>query len=190
MAIVITLPEERLRFHYRELYSNKILVRDMAGVYLLYDRKGKLLYVGKSVNLRDRLLDHIKGVGNSSAFFRDIHEILVYFCDDPMEREIYETYLINKLKPVYNRSKVYHAEKITELEDRVYEIEEELNALRYEKLEIQSLLEEYDEEDDMYYDQTEALGEHLFLIRSLREIKRERRALIKERAKLLSQINS
>lgn len=38
MAIVITLPEEKLRFHYRNLYSNKILVRDMAGVYLLYDR--------------------------------------------------------------------------------------------------------------------------------------------------------
>ncbi|MCY8738884.1 nucleotide excision repair endonuclease [Bacillus haynesii] len=79
----------------------------LGGIYFIYGEGGELLYIGKAKNLRNRLKQHFQGKTNtkeSSNFFVKYKYLI---CEDPFEREMYETYLINTMKPKENKSKVY-----------------------------------------------------------------------------------
>jgi len=203
MAIIITLPNEQMRFTKWELRNNEMVARDTSGVYLLYDKKGNLLYVGKSGNLRRRLLSHISGHGTSKTFSRYIHDIQVYFCDDPTERELYETYLINKLKPKYNTAKAYYNEdeerndEVSKWEEKLHEIDYRLHKLREERREIRRQIWEGNFSDfiDYEYDYDceenypiEDLGGMLWLIERLKRVRAEIARLKNEQAKIRSKI--
>lgn len=202
MAIVITLPNEQMRFTKWELRGDEMLVRNAAGVYLLYDKKGSLLYVGKSGNLRKRLLSHVRGHGASSRFFREIHDIQVYFCDDPTERELYETYLINNLKPRYNTAKAYYIEEdrdkeLTKLEENLHEIDCRLRDLREERKELRRQIwkESYSDFVDYEYVNdyedgypVEDLGNMLWLVKRLKQVRAEIAKLKNEQRKIRAKI--
>lgn len=72
-----------------------------------YVWKNKVIYVGKSnVSLKSRIKAHKqeqrfkKYLGNS--------EIFSFECCNPAETNIYETFLINKYKPILNRAMKYN----------------------------------------------------------------------------------
>jgi excinuclease ABC subunit C len=76
------------------------------GVYLMKDREGRIVYVGKAVNLRSRVRSYFNRAGDSRAFvplleglLGDIETILT-----PSEKEalILESTLIKKHKPRFN----------------------------------------------------------------------------------------
>ncbi len=83
--------------------------RDKGGIILFFNRDDELLFVGKARKLRQRVKKHLEdNVSPLKDHRGDIHKIEVSIVEDPMEREIYETYLINKLHAKYNADKVFY----------------------------------------------------------------------------------
>jgi DNA polymerase III subunit epsilon len=76
------------------------------GAYIFYDQKGKPLYVGKSVNVRNRVLAHFSGSQASvkgTALAREAAGVEVMKTAGELGALLMESHLINKLHPVYNR---------------------------------------------------------------------------------------
>jgi excinuclease ABC subunit C len=76
------------------------------GCYLMKDRAGKILYVGKSVNLRSRLSSYFSPAlknGITRAMVRQIAEIEVILVFTETESLLLENNLIHLHRPPYNR---------------------------------------------------------------------------------------
>lgn len=78
-----------------------------AGVYYFHDHKGKVIYVGKAVNIKKRVCSHF--TGNNSGyqrqeFMRNIHRITFQECGNELMAFIQECIDIKRLWPAYNRS--------------------------------------------------------------------------------------
>ena len=69
------------------------------GVYLVRDTRGELLYVGKAIDLRRRLLDHARTAGGFASRTRSVHWIA---CADEREALCREADLIAGLSPPFN----------------------------------------------------------------------------------------
>ena len=85
------------------------ITRDNGGVFFFYNEKNELLFVGKARKIRQRIKKHFEdNVSPMKNHRAEIHKIEVYEIEDPMEREIYETYAINTFKAKYNTEKVFY----------------------------------------------------------------------------------
>ncbi|MCM3705920.1 MULTISPECIES: nucleotide excision repair endonuclease [Cytobacillus] len=83
--------------------------RDKGGMILFFDAKDDLLFVGKARKLRQRVKKHFEdNVSPIKNHRDDVHKIAVIYVEDSMEREIYETYIINALQAKYNIDKVFY----------------------------------------------------------------------------------
>ncbi|MGM0875712.1 MAG: nucleotide excision repair endonuclease [Bacillota bacterium] len=83
--------------------------RDKGGIILFYNINDELLFVGKARKLRQRVKKHLEDTVSPIKDHRDeVYRIDVCVVEDPMERDIYETYIINKLQAKYNIDKVYY----------------------------------------------------------------------------------
>jgi len=78
-----TIPEEA-----------KDVIRGKSGIYKLYDKKRTLIYIGKSINLPDRI--------PSSARERGAYYFSVFVCDNIAHMNILEPYLIAIFEPKLN----------------------------------------------------------------------------------------
>ncbi|WP_421385221.1 nucleotide excision repair endonuclease [Bacillus salacetis] len=82
--------------------------RDKGGMILFYNINDELLFVGKARKLRQRVKKHLEDNVSPLKPHRDeVYRIDCIFVEDAMEREIYETYLINTLQAKYNIDKVF-----------------------------------------------------------------------------------
>lgn len=82
--------------------------RDKGGLLLFYNKSDELLFVGKARKLRPRLKKHFEdNVSPLRNHREEIAKISAIVVDDPMEREIYETYIINKERAKYNIEKAF-----------------------------------------------------------------------------------
>ncbi len=82
--------------------------RDKGGMILFYNINDELLFVGKARKLRQRVKKHLEDNVSPLKNHRDeVYRIDVSFVEDPMEREIYETFMINELQAKYNVDKVF-----------------------------------------------------------------------------------
>lgn len=82
--------------------------RDKGGLILFYNKSDELLFAGKARKLRQRVKKHLEDTTSPIKNHRhEINKISVIIVDDPMEREIYETYIINTLRAKYNVDKVF-----------------------------------------------------------------------------------
>lgn len=131
MSINITLPDVFLTFNKRDFHKHEddFELRP-GGVYVFHNEEGACIYVGKSKMLTARLRTHFA----SSPFASEIATVTIYSIDNPLEREIYETYAINTLGGAYNRAKVY-ANKPTNplIADEIDTLTFELESLRKER---------------------------------------------------------
>ncbi|MBI0581295.1 nucleotide excision repair endonuclease [Neobacillus cucumis] len=83
--------------------------RDKGGIILLLNAEDELLYVGKARKLRPRVKKHFEDTVSPIKLHRDeVYKIAVCIVEDPTEREIYETYIINKQHAKYNIDKVFY----------------------------------------------------------------------------------
>ncbi|WP_433958269.1 nucleotide excision repair endonuclease [Cytobacillus horneckiae] len=83
--------------------------RDKGGIILFFDANEDLLFIGKARKLRQRVKKHFEdNVSPIKAHRDEVHKIAAIFVDDAMEREIYETYIINTLEAKYNVDKVFY----------------------------------------------------------------------------------
>jgi hypothetical protein len=136
VSIKITMPEKFIEATPVDVKSKKDYI--MSGVYVFYDDKDVPLYVGKTVNFKSRFSGHAK----SSKFFRLAAKVRLYLVKSEYEKDIYETYLINELKPEFNRDKTYYFRP--EYEEMLQKVEERIIDI---KLEIDELMRTPDEED-------------------------------------------
>lgn len=85
-----------------------LISRDKGGIFMFYNHKGELLFVGKARKLRPRIKKHFEDTVSVIKDHRDeVTKIEVFHIADPVNREIYETYIINELKAKYNVDKVF-----------------------------------------------------------------------------------
>lgn len=83
--------------------------RDKGGIFMFYNINDELLFVGKARKLRQRVKKHLEDNVSPVKNHRDeIYSIDVSIVEDPMDREIYETYIINRLRSKYNVEKVFY----------------------------------------------------------------------------------
>lgn len=88
---------------------NEKMVSDLPhgpGVYLFYGESGTPLYVGKSINIRDRVLSHFAGDHGSAkelALCSQIVSIEARRTPGELSALLLESDLVKELSPVYNR---------------------------------------------------------------------------------------
>ena len=86
-----------------------LIPRDKGGIFLFFNKDDELLFVGKARKLRQRIKKHFEDNVSPIKNHRDeVNKIDICFVEDPMEREIYETYIINQLQSKYNVDKVFY----------------------------------------------------------------------------------
>ena len=68
-------------------------------VYKLLDKKGNVLYVGKTNDLKRRLTEHI----SNQEWRNEIDSLYYAVCRDDFEQRTYENYYIIKSNPKYNK---------------------------------------------------------------------------------------
>ncbi|WP_449538231.1 nucleotide excision repair endonuclease [Ferdinandcohnia sp. Marseille-Q9671] len=86
-----------------------LIPRDKGGIYMFYNKQQELLFVGKARKLRPRIKKHFEdSVSPIKEHREEVTRIEVCVIEDPVYREIYETYIINELKSKYNIDKVFY----------------------------------------------------------------------------------
>jgi excinuclease UvrABC nuclease subunit len=86
-----------------------LIPRDKGGIYMFYNKQQELLFVGKARKLRPRIKKHFEdSVSPIKEHREEVTKIEVCVIEDPVHREIYETYIINELKSKYNIDKVFY----------------------------------------------------------------------------------
>jgi DNA polymerase-3 subunit epsilon len=79
----------------------------MPGVYYFHDQKGKVIYVGKAVNIKKRVCSHFSGNNPNlqrQEFLKNIHHISHQECSTELMALALEAVEIKRLWPKYNRS--------------------------------------------------------------------------------------
>jgi DNA polymerase-3 subunit epsilon len=87
---------------------NRSLVSDLpkgAGVYFFYDREGQLIYVGKSINIHDRVLSHLNNNLHKKAveMKNRIADVKYNLTGNDLTAMLLESHEIKKHQPIYNR---------------------------------------------------------------------------------------
>ena len=75
------------------------------GVYLFHDSSGKVLYVGKAVNIRERVRQHFSGhthTGLKRSFLDSIYDLSIVETGHELMALLTENHLIKKHYPKYN----------------------------------------------------------------------------------------
>ncbi|WP_068672163.1 nucleotide excision repair endonuclease [Oceanobacillus sp. Castelsardo] len=86
-----------------------LIPRDKGGIFLFFNQNDELLFVGKARKLRQRIKKHFEDNVSPIKNHRDeVTKIDICLVEDPMEREIYETYIVNQLQSKYNVDKVFY----------------------------------------------------------------------------------
>ncbi len=76
---------------------------EKSGVYLLYNSKRELIYIGKALNLRNRLISYIQGKSSQGIFFPENVEYFEFIVTtNEKEAFLLERDLIKSKKPKYN----------------------------------------------------------------------------------------
>lgn len=93
------------------------------GVYLMRDRSGRTLYVGKATNLRSRVRSYFSGDERKKIgqLLRETERIDHVVCPTPLEAAVLEVRLIHRLEPRFNRqSKTWRRYSYLKLTDETF----------------------------------------------------------------------
>ena len=78
----------------------------IGGVYYLKGSENQYLYIGRSVNVKERIISHLVGTSQATRKFKkDILYVSGFYVDDIADQEIYEAYAIKIFQPKYNKAK-------------------------------------------------------------------------------------
>lgn len=75
------------------------------GVYYFHDEHGKIIYVGKSINIRNRVMQHFGEISNKSAKLqRSVHDISYEITGSELAALLLENHEIKKYQPHINHA--------------------------------------------------------------------------------------
>lgn len=78
---------------------------EKTGVYYFHDVHGKVIYVGKAINIKKRIYSHITGSGSTRlSFISAIANITYTICGTELIALLLESNEIKRLYPLYNRA--------------------------------------------------------------------------------------
>ena len=86
-----------------------------AGVYYFHDSKGKVIYVGKAINIKKRVVSHFSGKSHSrqsQSFMNEIYGISFELCGNELVALLHESHEIKKYWPAYNWSQKRAAKNV------------------------------------------------------------------------------
>jgi hypothetical protein len=107
--VTITKQENPQLSHIYGFTDFHLITRELGGIFMFYNAAGELLFVGKARKLRPRIKKHFEDTVSPIKNHREeVTTIEVCLVEDPMEREIYETYIINTMRAKYNVDKVLY----------------------------------------------------------------------------------
>ena len=81
------------------------MLPDSPGCYLMKDASGEIIYVGKAVNLKNRVRSYFRDTAHTpkvAAMIAHIDDFDVLLCETNLEALILECNLIKLHKPYYN----------------------------------------------------------------------------------------
>ena len=87
------------------------IVDNVSGVYRLY-KNDRIVYVGKSINIKSRVKDHKRD--------KDFDSFDFSIMNNESNKNLYEIYYIDKYKPIYNKECIENSISDVELEDLVF----------------------------------------------------------------------
>lgn len=86
-----------------------LITREKGGFFTFYNEQDELLFVGKARKLRPRIKKHFEdSVSVMKNHREEVARIDVFVNDDAVERDIYETYILNRQRAKYNVEKVFY----------------------------------------------------------------------------------
>lgn len=83
----------------------------LPGVYYFHNKKGKVIYVGKAVNLKKRVTSHFsnnKSTKQKQDFLKDVYDITWKNCSSDLAASVFESIEIKRLWPIYNKSQKHY----------------------------------------------------------------------------------
>jgi DNA polymerase-3 subunit epsilon len=83
----------------------------LPGVYYFHNNKGKIIYVGKAINLKKRVTSHFSNNKSSKQkqdFLRGIYSITWKDCSSNLTAQIFESIEIKRLWPQFNKSQKHY----------------------------------------------------------------------------------
>lgn len=78
------------------------------GVYYFHDENGKVIYVGKAINIRKRIESHFSGRSKKLSFFTSISNITWTVCATELIALLHEAAEIKRLFPKYNSAQKFN----------------------------------------------------------------------------------
>lgn len=90
--------------HLKTLLKKANSLPEKPGVYKMYDETGRIIYVGKAVNLKNRVTSYFRGshTGKTAALVSQIRNLEVIVTDSELNALLTECSLIKHHNPVYN----------------------------------------------------------------------------------------
>ena len=79
-------------------------------VYLFKDAEDQIIYVGKTRDIKKRMMRHFSMGHLPACCYDSVERIFFAYVGSPYNAEIFETYLIGKYHPKYNADKKFRAE--------------------------------------------------------------------------------
>ncbi len=121
IKIEIPKPDLVIRQRKQEMKENEVEIpsvygfidfhqipRDKGGIIMFFNKEHELLFVGKARKLRQRVKKHFEdNVSPLKGHREEVTKIEILFVEDALDREIYETYAINKFVAKYNVDKKF-----------------------------------------------------------------------------------
>jgi DNA polymerase-3 subunit epsilon len=78
---------------------------EKTGVYYFYDLKGNVIYVGKALNIKNRIYSHFTGMGSARlSFISSIANVSYTLCGSELIALLFESSEIKRLYPLYNQA--------------------------------------------------------------------------------------
>ncbi|MBP2002009.1 hypothetical protein J2Z69_003065 [Paenibacillus shirakamiensis] len=107
--VTITKQESPQLSHIYGFTDFHLISREVGGIFMFYNDRDELLFVGKARKIRPRIKKHFEdSVSVMKDHRNEVTKIEVCNIEDPYEREIYETYLIHEYRAKYNVEKVFY----------------------------------------------------------------------------------
>lgn len=78
---------------------------ETCGVYFFHDKNGDVIYVGKSINIKKRIMQHFANTTTkANKMHEQVHEYTYEETGSELVSLLYESYLIKKIRPKHNRA--------------------------------------------------------------------------------------
>jgi DNA polymerase-3 subunit epsilon len=85
----------------KEVYD---AIPEKTGVYYFHDVNGKIIYVGKAINIKSRIYSHFSGKSNRLSFINSIANITWKICGSELIALLLESDEIKRIYPLYNQA--------------------------------------------------------------------------------------